>query len=246
MWEEKIQKKKKFLKALVVSFAVLPFFTGLVACKKMVGMMRHLHHHHRRWLWVPMAIARVLCGFFCAFNGREFSVRRRRFSGVFDMIASPSATGFNLANPKAIIYYRGPFQLIGTMTVSAASDFRYCGVVPGQYMIRPISNGWISMGAMGTGGRIVGESPAGRFTAVIGGGVVTNGTSSMGVVRGDPGNRLYMTLRFESVNGQPCFYGYYSMGISFFLSCSSVFLMTGERKFRLIKWNEKRNTSPLG
>lgn len=124
---------------------------------------------------------------------------------ALDVIAD--ATRFNINDPKAVIMYTGSAAISGYLRVAGSSGnfgTSLCGAYPGDYYMQAIQQGSMTQ-AVVSGGRIAGTGPnGGRIEATIAQGVLYNGQDPNGTSKGSATNRMYLTMRIDTVNGQPC------------------------------------------
>lgn len=125
---------------------------------------------------------------------------------ALDVIAD--ATRFNINDPKAVIMYSGPAAISGYLRVAGTSGnfgTSLCGAFPGDYYMQATQQGSMTQATL-TGGRIAsGTGPnGGRIEATIIQGILNNSQDPNGTSKGSATNRMYLTMRIDSVNGQPC------------------------------------------
>jgi len=128
-------------------------------------------------------------------------------SGVqidFAMDILGQATQFNAADPKAIITYKGPAALAGYMRIQTTGG-TICGASAGEYLLQASAQGYLNMVTL-TNARMVSVSGpnANRIEATVSQAVVSNSQDPQGTSKSSNTNRLYMVMRLDSVNGQPC------------------------------------------
>jgi hypothetical protein len=113
---------------------------------------------------------------------------------AFDIMGDTSR--FNFADPKALVLYNGPAVATGYMRIQAATA-SICGMLAGEYTMEASAQGVMQMGVL-TNARVRSVAgPTGLIEGTIIKGVVYTPANSTG-------NRLYLTLVLDTVNGQPC------------------------------------------
>lgn len=118
----------------------------------------------------------------------------------FGMDILGNSASFNPADNKAVLFYQGPAAIAGYMKIQGVANAMLCMVPPGEYYLQAAAQGGMDRGVL-TNARLSGVSGPVRIEATVSQGVLYN---PAGVDKSLNTNRLYMTLRLDAVNGQPC------------------------------------------